>query len=99
MKELKTYPLVAMCINSCNDAGLEIATPQNFDNVVEFITTVGEQTLAVTLGEQLELTCEGVFMAELDKHPTLNYYSGVTVKGNKVQVSLKKMVGSLRVWS
>jgi len=98
MKELKTYPLVAMCMDDTSNVSVP-ATPQNFDNVVEFVGVVGEQTLAVTLGEQLELTCEGVFMAELDKHPTLNYYSGITVKGNKVQVSLKKMVGSLRVWS
>ena len=38
------------------------------------------------------------YRVNLAKHPTLNYYLGVTGKNNKCQVSIKKMVGELRVW-
>ncbi len=98
MKSLTSIPLTAMCMNTTS-THLEVATPQTFDNVVTFTGILDNYVLNVTPGESLEICANNILIARLAKHSTQNYYHGVSAKGNKIQVSLKKLVGSLRVWS
>ena len=94
MKTKKSIEMVGM-IATFN--GLKKATPQDCQNVVEFHKELDGRTVVVSMADMM-VGVNGTAIALLEKHPTLNIWTGVSKKGNKIHFSRKKMVATLIVW-
>lgn len=95
MKEMRTLDLVGILAD-----GKEAKT-SDAANVVHFADKQGHVQITKMMDSDNPdyikmVTSTGIY--RLPKHATLNYYHGVC-NGVKVQVHLKKVVGTVRYWS